>query len=193
MDKPADQFNLIGYSYRSILAAQTANFYARSGCIVDQCAPRREARNAREPGSCGWRPTPAGHWPAHGRCAPPANTGGRCTSRVHRVMRRGGHAGPVRLHEVEVQHPRLAAHRVDVANGLIGRVGRLGMRLRPARRQMHIAHVPPVDDVAAGVHRRDHVAGPRVGTSAGFGAQKRRVAHLRTRRMLAVVARAKSR
>lgn len=29
------QFNLIGYSYGSLLAAQTANFYARQGHIVD--------------------------------------------------------------------------------------------------------------------------------------------------------------
>lgn len=27
MDQPAEQFNLIGYSYGSLLAAQTANFY----------------------------------------------------------------------------------------------------------------------------------------------------------------------
>jgi pimeloyl-ACP methyl ester carboxylesterase len=35
MDKPADQFNLIGYSYGSLLAAQTANSYARSGYVVN--------------------------------------------------------------------------------------------------------------------------------------------------------------
>jgi pimeloyl-ACP methyl ester carboxylesterase len=35
MDLPADQFNLVGYSYGSLLAAQTANSYARSGHIVN--------------------------------------------------------------------------------------------------------------------------------------------------------------
>jgi pimeloyl-ACP methyl ester carboxylesterase len=35
MDNDSEQFNLIGYSYGSLLAAQTANFYAKSGVIVD--------------------------------------------------------------------------------------------------------------------------------------------------------------
>jgi hypothetical protein len=35
MDTDAAQFNLIGYSYGSLLAAQTANFYAAKGHIVD--------------------------------------------------------------------------------------------------------------------------------------------------------------
>lgn len=35
MDAAAPQFNLIGYSYGSLLAAQTANFYARLGHVVD--------------------------------------------------------------------------------------------------------------------------------------------------------------
>lgn len=35
MDKPSDQFNLIGYSYGSLLAAQTANYYAKQGHQVD--------------------------------------------------------------------------------------------------------------------------------------------------------------
>lgn len=35
MDQPAEQFNLIGYSYGSLLAAQTANFYAKKGIKVD--------------------------------------------------------------------------------------------------------------------------------------------------------------
>jgi pimeloyl-ACP methyl ester carboxylesterase len=35
LDTPAPQFNLIGYSYGSLLAAQTANFYANQGHIVD--------------------------------------------------------------------------------------------------------------------------------------------------------------
>jgi len=35
MNKSADQFNLIGYSYGSLLAAQTANFYSNQGHIVD--------------------------------------------------------------------------------------------------------------------------------------------------------------
>lgn len=35
LDKPAPQFNLIGYSYGSLLAAQTANYYAKQGQIVD--------------------------------------------------------------------------------------------------------------------------------------------------------------
>lgn len=35
LDTPAEQFNLIGYSYGSLLAAQTANFYAKQGHIVD--------------------------------------------------------------------------------------------------------------------------------------------------------------
>jgi pimeloyl-ACP methyl ester carboxylesterase len=35
MDRPAQQFNLIGYSYGSLLAAQTANYYAKSGLKVD--------------------------------------------------------------------------------------------------------------------------------------------------------------
>lgn len=35
MDQPAEQFNLIGYSYGSLLAAQTANFYAKRGFKVD--------------------------------------------------------------------------------------------------------------------------------------------------------------
>jgi uncharacterized protein YaiE (UPF0345 family) len=30
-----EQFNLIGYSYGSLLAAQTANFYAKQGVIID--------------------------------------------------------------------------------------------------------------------------------------------------------------
>lgn len=30
-----EQFNLIGYSYGSLLAAQTANFYAKNGVLVD--------------------------------------------------------------------------------------------------------------------------------------------------------------
>ena len=35
MTGDAPQFNLIGYSYGSLLAAQTANFYARQGHVVD--------------------------------------------------------------------------------------------------------------------------------------------------------------
>lgn len=35
MSDASPQFNLIGYSYGSLLAAQTANFYAKSGHIVD--------------------------------------------------------------------------------------------------------------------------------------------------------------
>jgi pimeloyl-ACP methyl ester carboxylesterase len=35
MDRAATQFNLIGYSYGSLLAAQTAKFYANQGHIVD--------------------------------------------------------------------------------------------------------------------------------------------------------------
>ncbi|WP_041742209.1 thioesterase domain-containing protein [Collimonas fungivorans] len=35
LDNPSGQFNLIGYSYGSLLAAQTANFYANQGHIVD--------------------------------------------------------------------------------------------------------------------------------------------------------------
>ncbi|WP_211461986.1 thioesterase domain-containing protein [Collimonas silvisoli] len=35
LDNPSGQFNLIGYSYGSLLAAQTANFYANHGHIVD--------------------------------------------------------------------------------------------------------------------------------------------------------------
>jgi hypothetical protein len=35
MDGAATQFNLIGYSYGSLLAAQTANFYAKQGHVVD--------------------------------------------------------------------------------------------------------------------------------------------------------------
>ncbi|MFC0250764.1 hypothetical protein [Massilia consociata] len=34
-DNPASQFNMIGYSYGSLLAAQTAHFYAHNGHIVD--------------------------------------------------------------------------------------------------------------------------------------------------------------
>lgn len=34
-DNPSPQFNMIGYSYGSLLAAQTANFYAHNGHIVD--------------------------------------------------------------------------------------------------------------------------------------------------------------
>jgi hypothetical protein len=35
MNSAAQQFNLIGYSYGSLLAAQTANFYAKQGHVVD--------------------------------------------------------------------------------------------------------------------------------------------------------------
>ncbi|MGQ5522932.1 alpha/beta hydrolase [Chitinimonas sp. PSY-7] len=35
MTEPAPQFNLVGYSYGSLLAAQTANFYSKKGHIVD--------------------------------------------------------------------------------------------------------------------------------------------------------------
>ncbi|MBO9516034.1 MAG: hypothetical protein J7549_18110 [Variovorax sp.] len=35
MDAKEGQFNLIGYSYGSLLAAQTANFYANQGHIID--------------------------------------------------------------------------------------------------------------------------------------------------------------
>lgn len=35
MTQRAPQFNLIGYSYGSLLAAQTANFYAKQGHVVD--------------------------------------------------------------------------------------------------------------------------------------------------------------
>jgi len=35
MSPEADQFNLVGYSYGSLLAAQTANFYAKKHHIVD--------------------------------------------------------------------------------------------------------------------------------------------------------------
>jgi Thioesterase domain len=35
MDTSSGQFNLIGYSYGSLLAAQTANFYAKNGHVVD--------------------------------------------------------------------------------------------------------------------------------------------------------------
>lgn len=34
-DNPSPQFNMIGYSYGSLLAAQTANFYAHNGHVVD--------------------------------------------------------------------------------------------------------------------------------------------------------------
>lgn len=34
-DNPSTQFNMIGYSYGSLLAAQTAHFYAHNGHIVD--------------------------------------------------------------------------------------------------------------------------------------------------------------
>lgn len=34
MDAAQEQFNLIGNSYGSLLAAQTANFYAKQGYIV---------------------------------------------------------------------------------------------------------------------------------------------------------------
>jgi hypothetical protein len=34
-DNPSPQFNMIGYSYGSLLAAQTAHFYAYNGHIVD--------------------------------------------------------------------------------------------------------------------------------------------------------------
>lgn len=35
MGRTAHQFNLIGYSYGSLLAAQTANYYAKQGHVVD--------------------------------------------------------------------------------------------------------------------------------------------------------------
>lgn len=35
MDTPAEQFNMVGYSYGSLLAAQTAWFYAKQGHIID--------------------------------------------------------------------------------------------------------------------------------------------------------------
>lgn len=35
MDTESGQFNLVGYSYGSLLAAQTANFYAKQGHVVD--------------------------------------------------------------------------------------------------------------------------------------------------------------
>lgn len=35
MNAASQQFNLIGYSYGSLLAAQTANFYAKQGHVVD--------------------------------------------------------------------------------------------------------------------------------------------------------------
>lgn len=35
MDSSATQFNMIGYSYGSLLAAQTANFYANQGHVVN--------------------------------------------------------------------------------------------------------------------------------------------------------------
>ena len=35
LENPSGQFNLIGYSYGSLLAAQTAHFYANQGHIVD--------------------------------------------------------------------------------------------------------------------------------------------------------------
>jgi Alpha/beta hydrolase len=35
MNDPSEQFNLVGYSYGSLLAAQTANFYAKQGHVVD--------------------------------------------------------------------------------------------------------------------------------------------------------------
>jgi pimeloyl-ACP methyl ester carboxylesterase len=35
MDQPSEQFNLVGYSYGSLLAAQTANYYAKNGIKVD--------------------------------------------------------------------------------------------------------------------------------------------------------------
>ncbi len=34
-ENPSSQFNMIGYSYGSLLAAQTANFYAHNGHIID--------------------------------------------------------------------------------------------------------------------------------------------------------------
>ena len=34
MDGQGSQFNLIGYSYGSLLAAQTANSYAKRGCVI---------------------------------------------------------------------------------------------------------------------------------------------------------------
>lgn len=36
LENPSGQFNLIGYSYGSMLAAQTAHFYANQGHIVDK-------------------------------------------------------------------------------------------------------------------------------------------------------------
>ena len=68
--------------------------------------------------------------------------------RVHRVVRRRRHVGPVRLHVAQVQHPRLAAHVAHEGDRLVGHVRGLGVRLLNARRQVHVAHVPAAQTLA---------------------------------------------
>ena len=95
---------------------------------------------------------------------------------VHRVVRRGRHVGPVRLHVAQVQHPRaaaLAAHEVD---GLVSHVGRLGVALLNAGGQVHVPHMPAADHLAALVDGGDDVVAPGVGAVVALGAQPGAVA-----------------
>ncbi|KAG0735957.1 hypothetical protein G6F57_021140 [Rhizopus arrhizus] len=62
------------------------------------------------------------------------------------------------------------------------------MRLGDSRCQMHVAHVPPADDVAASIHARDHVIGPGVHAVITVAAQECGVAAFLAGRVMAVIA-----
>ncbi|MOA30132.1 hypothetical protein D3C78_1511930 [compost metagenome] len=104
------------------------------------------------------------------------------------VVRGRRHVRPVRFDVAQVQHPGLAAAPLHEVQRLVRHERGLGMRFGHARRQVHVAHVPPADDLAAGVHARDHVVGPRVRAVVAVAAQERGIAAFLAGRVVAVVA-----
>ena len=107
---------------------------------------------------------------------------------VHVVIRRRRHVGPVRLDVAEMQEPRLLAHVLDEAHGLARHVGRLGMLLGDARRQVNVAHVPARELLAIGTVGGDHVVAPRIVGIVALRAQVGGIAALVAGRRMAVVA-----
>ena len=86
-----------------------------------------------------------------------------------------------------MQHPRRVALRADPVEREIGHVRGLGMRLRDARRQVHVAHLPSRRD-ATTVLDTDHVFAPRIGALIAVRSQEVGIARLGTRRRVAIVA-----
>ena len=87
-----------------------------------------------------------------------------------------------------MQEPWLVAHVLDEAHGFARHVGRLGMLLGDARRQMHVAHVPARELVAIRTVGRDHVVAPRIVGIVAVRAEIGGIAALVAGRRVAVIA-----